>query len=191
MKAFNINSITAAELSLLCYQKSIDSLNAADFMKNHNIYSVQAICLLIYIGHNSGQSDRISVLLASASRIAQCLNLHRLGFETPSHILQRSDASARKQLLIDREVAKRAWWFLVRQDWLQIPYNNTYNIHPSQFNTPMPKHCDEECSKMISSTGIIEQDKNHYTQGSYTSVLNEGITRNNKSFGTELTHSCS
>lgn len=163
------------ELSLLCYQKSIDSLNAVDFMKNHNIYSVQAICLLIYIGHNSGQSDRVSVLLASASRIAQCLGLHRLGLSTPSNILHCTDSDTREQLLIDREVSKRAWWFLVRQDWLQIPFNNTYNIHPSQFDTPMPINSYEEVSKMVSSNGIVEQNKDTYTQGSYTSALNKGI----------------
>lgn len=166
---------TKVELSFLCYQKSIDSLNTADFMKNHDIYSVQAICLLIYIGHNIGQSDRISVLLASASRIAQCLGLHRLATETPSNILQCDDTNTKQRHLMEREVSKRTWWFLVRQDWLQIPYNNTYNIHPSQFDTPMPKNCDEDSFKMITFEDIPDQSKDHYTQGSYTSVLNQGI----------------
>lgn len=143
-------------------------------MKNHSIYSVQAVCLLIYIGHNSGQSDRISVLLASASRIAQCLGIHRLSSRTPFNILNCDDATTRVKLLIDHEVSKRAWWFLVRQDWLQIPFNNTYNIHPSQFDTEMPKNCDENISEMDMPTDIVDQNKDHYTQGSYTSVLNKG-----------------
>lgn len=166
---------TKVELSLLCYQKTIDTLNTADFMKNHSIYSVQAICLLIYIGHNIGQSDRISVLLASASRIAQCLGLHRLDTQTPSKILQCNDTDTKQRLLIEREVSKRAWWFLVRQDWLQIPYNNTYNIHPSQFDTPMPKNCVDQNLGMSPSGDIADQSQHHYTQGSYTSILNRGI----------------
>ncbi|KAJ5975112.1 C6 transcription factor [Penicillium waksmanii] len=85
------------------------------------------------------------------------------------------DSDTRSKLLIDREVSKRAWWFLVRQDWLQIPFNNTYNIHPSQFDTEMPKNCDEDVSKMGLPTDIVEQSKDYYTQGSYTSVLNKGI----------------
>lgn len=149
-------------------------------MKNHSIYSVQAICLLIYIGHNSGQSDRISVLLASASRIAQCLGIHRLGSETPLRILKCDDPDTRSKLLIDREVSKRAWWFLVRQDWLQIPFNNTYNIHPSQFDTEMPKNCYEDVSKMGLPTDIVEQNKDRYSQGSYTFVLNKGVVYQNE-----------
>lgn len=146
-------------------------------MKNHSIYSVQAICLLIYIGHNSGQSDRMSVLLASASRIAQCLGIHRLGSETPSHIFKCDDSDIREKLLIDREVSKRAWWFLVRQDWLQIPFNNTYNIHPSQFDTEMPRNFDKDVFKLGLATEIVEQSEENYTQGSYTSVLNKGIVK--------------
>ncbi|KAJ5110658.1 C6 transcription factor [Penicillium argentinense] len=175
LEEFEIYSGT--ELSLLCYQKSIDSLNTADFMKNHSIFSVQAICLLIYIGHNAGQSDRISVLLASASRIAQCLGLHRLGPDTPAATQKSTESSDRTQQLVDREVSKRVWWFLVRQDWLQIPYNNTYNIHPSQFNTPMPTHCEEEVLEMATEDHIMEKSQETYTQGSYTSVLNKGTTK--------------
>ncbi|PYI12916.1 hypothetical protein BO99DRAFT_486158 [Aspergillus violaceofuscus CBS 115571] len=140
---------SSTQMSELCYQKSLDSLHRADFMINHNILSIQAICLLIYVGHNLGQSDRISVLLASART-----------------------QSARQQWLIDHEVSKRVWWFLVRQDWLQIPFNNTYTIHPTQFNTPMPANCEEDVDLMFSTAGIIEHDQEHFTQGSYTMVLN-------------------
>ncbi|KAJ5297041.1 Molybdopterin synthase catalytic subunit [Penicillium atrosanguineum] len=160
------------ELAMVCYQKSIESLNQADFMKNHSLFSVQAICLLIYIGHNTGDSDRISVLLASGSRIAQCLAIHRLGPDHKSSISQCTDQILRTRRLIDREISKRVWWFLVRQDWLQIPFNNTYNIHPSQFNTPMPRNCDEEAFKMVVDGEVIQHDQDQYTQGSYTSVLN-------------------
>ncbi|RAH75893.1 putative C6 transcription factor [Aspergillus japonicus CBS 114.51] len=164
---------SSTQMSELCYQKSLDSLHRADFMINHNILSIQAICLLIYVGHNLGQSDRISVLLASAVRIAQCLCLHRLGSTSGEGAdeAQRTQ-SARQQWLIDREVSKRVWWFLVRQDWLQIPFNNTYTIHPTQFNTPMPANCEEDVDLMFSTAGIIEHDQEHFTQGSYTMVLN-------------------
>ncbi|KAL2823905.1 putative C6 transcription factor [Aspergillus cavernicola] len=162
-----------SSLAELCYQKSINSLHDADFMNNHNLFSIQAICLLIYIGHNIGQSDRISVLLACGVRIAQCLCLHRLGSDSGTNINQAEECQqAMQRRLVDREVSKRVWWFLVRQDWLQIPYNNTYTIHPTQFNTPMPMNCDEEVPIMFHSRSIIDHDHEHYTQGSYTMVLN-------------------
>lgn len=142
-------------------------------MKNHTLFSVQAICLLIYIGHNIGESDRLSVLLASGSRIAQCLAIHRLGPDFKSGISQCMDPILRTRQLIDREISKRVWWFLVRQDWLQIPFNNTYNIHPSQFNTPMPSNCDDGF-EMIVDGEVKQHDEGHYTQGSYTAVLNHG-----------------
>lgn len=144
-------------------------------MKNHSLFSVQAICLLIYIGHNIGESDRVSVLLASGSRIAQCLAIHRLGPDRTSSILQCADPILRTRRLIDREISKRVWWFLVRQDWLQIPFNNTYNIHPSQFNTPMPKNCDEAVFQMIIDGDVKQHNQDHYTQGSYTAVLNQSM----------------
>jgi hypothetical protein len=164
-----------AQCSELCYQKSIDALQDADFMINHSLSTIQAICLLIYVGHNIGQSDRISVLLSCGIRIAQCLCLHRLG---PEPRVERKDKGETEQTiqrrLIDREVSKRVWWFLVRQDWLQIPFNNTYTIHPTQFNTPMPMNCDEDIARMFKSNRILEHDQEHYTQGSYTTVLNHG-----------------
>ncbi|KAL2816736.1 putative C6 transcription factor [Aspergillus granulosus] len=160
-------------LAELCYQKSIDSLNAADYMNNHCLFSLQAICLLIYIGHNIGQSDRISVLLACAVRIAQCLCLHRLGPDSATNANTGEKGQARQRRLVDREVSKRVWWFLIRQDWLQIPFNNTYTIHPTQFNTPMPLNCDDEIPLMFNTEGVIDHEQEHYTQGSYAMVLNQ------------------
>lgn len=126
-----------------------------------------------------GQSDRISVLLSCGIRIAQCLRLHRLGSEAMVGGKGEGETEqAIQRRLIDREVSKRAWWFLVRQDWLQIPFNNTYTIHPTQFNTPMPMNCDDDISKMFESNRIVEHDQEHYTQGSYTTVLNHGKTDN-------------
>ncbi|PYH78575.1 hypothetical protein BO82DRAFT_385709 [Aspergillus uvarum CBS 121591] len=108
-------------------------------------------------------------------------SLHRADFMINHNLLsiqaiwadevQRTQ-SARQQWLIDREVSKRVWWFLVRQDWLQIPFNNTYTIHPTQFNTPMPANCEEDVSLMYSTAGVIEHDQEHFTQGSYRMVLN-------------------
>lgn len=152
----------------MCYNKSIDSLYNADFMSRHSILSVQSICLLIYVGYNLGQSDKISVLLSCGIRIAQSLCIHRLGPD-------RTSPAATSKQLIDREVQKRCWWFLVRQDWLQIPFINTYSIHPTQFNTPMPKNCFEDYDRLIVDGLLVEQPKNTYTQTSYTSVLNDGM----------------
>ena len=142
-------------------------------MMNHSIFSVQTICLLIMVGHNIGESDRISVLLACGVRIAQCLGLHRLGAE-PS-FSNAVTSAAIERCLIDREVSKRVWWFLIRQDWLQIPFMNTYSIHPTQFNTPMPKTCHDDASRMIVDGKVIHHDPDVYTEGSYINIINQSM----------------
>lgn len=167
-------------LAKLTYEMSVKALEHADFMARHHLSSIQAICLLIYVGHNLGQSDRISVLLASAIRIAQCLRMHRLGaddFEVDQEHITRTNVTD----IITREVEKRVWWFLVRQDWLQIPFANTYTIHPSQFNTPMPANCYDTPSDMIEDGRLRIQASGIHTAGSYTSVLNRSMPRFNSS----------
>ena len=146
-------------------------------MATHTVYSVQTICILMQVAHNLDQSDFISVLIATSIRISQCLNLHRLGPDRPisdSAVWKTRDAVRRS--LVDREVKKkRVWWFLVRQDWLQIPYQNTYLIHPSQFNTPQALNCHQHLELMIGGGRILPQPEDVYTQSTYTSVLSKSM----------------
>ena len=72
--------------------------------------------MLIYVGHDLGQSDLISVLLACGMRIGQCLGLHQLEKSKAFPPEIQNDINALVLLLIDREIGCRTWWFLVRQD---------------------------------------------------------------------------
>lgn len=131
--------------------------------------------MLIHCGHNYGESDLISTLMGCAIRIAQSLGLHRLGPDKRASPTQSLEVDILKTELIDREISKRVWWFLIRQDWLQIPFMNTYTIHATQFNTPKPRNCLD--SKIeLDGDGIVECGIDTYTQGSYTAVLNESET---------------
>lgn len=157
------------------HQEAIDALTAANFMAVHSIFSVQTICMLIHVGYNMGQSDLIGALMGSAIRIAQSLGLHRLGPDRPPDAHSAAPAnSERAKRLVAREVMKRVWWFIVRQDWLQISFLNTYTIHASQFNTPMPINCLDRPDEMVRGGSVVELDVDTYTQGSYTSVFNHG-----------------
>lgn len=127
---------------------------------------MQAICVLLQVAHHYDQSDTICVLVATAIRIAQCLNMHRLGADaTPAPDEWTSEEAA---LAMQREVKKRVWWFLVRQDWLQIPFQNTCSIHPAQFNTPQPLNCFEDGFPVAQPADVA-------TQSSYTNCLNQGL----------------
>ncbi|KAK1487657.1 uncharacterized protein CCOS01_14181 [Colletotrichum costaricense] len=156
------------------YDISLRSLYDANFMAIHTVYSVQTICILMQVAHNLDQSDFISVMIASGIRISQCLNMHRLGPDRLDHdpaaeITQETS----KKSLINREIKKRVWWFLVRQDWLQIPYQNTYLLHPSQFNTPQALNCHDRMEFPAGDGTIVAQPGNVYTQSTYTNALSQ------------------
>lgn len=144
-------------------------------MAIHSISSIQAICILLQVAHNLNQSDFIMVLMSATIRIAQSLNLHRLGSERADHRDVREDPARTVQDLIDLEVKKRVWWFIVRQDWLQVPFQNTYLIHATQFNTPVPLNCYEDPATWGEGGYIAVQPGEVFTQSSYTAVMNEGM----------------
>jgi hypothetical protein len=151
------------------YNQSIESLHDANFMSTHSLPSVQAICVLLQVAHNINQSDYISVLLSAAIRIAQSLGLHRLGLDPPAEA--ESGRYRSSQQAITREIGKRVWWFLVRQDWLQIPFQNICLINANQFNTPMPLNCFESFHEIIEDGRILEQPDAVFTQTSYSNIM--------------------
>ncbi|KAJ4296358.1 hypothetical protein N0V90_006403 [Kalmusia sp. IMI 367209] len=147
--------------------------NASLIQKLYNL--VQAICVLSQVAHNLDQSDLVQVLLSTATRISQSLGLNRLGPDRePLHLPEGTTVI---RYLIDREVKKRTWWFLVRQDWLQIPFQNTFVIHANQFNTPMPLNCYEDEHDMIQGRKIVVQPLLTYTQTSYSNEIHKGNSR--------------
>ncbi|KAH7174123.1 uncharacterized protein B0J16DRAFT_387948 [Fusarium flagelliforme] len=154
------------EASRALFDKSIETLYQAGFMDHHRVTSVQTICLLVQVAHNFNKSDLICVLVSSGIRIAQCLNLHRLG---PDPII----SSGNVQDTVDREVKKRVWWFLVRYDWLQIPFQNTCQIHMSQFDTPMPVSFHDDMGRMVADGNVNAQPADSYTITTWTRCLHE------------------
>ncbi|KAH7121584.1 hypothetical protein EDB81DRAFT_814113 [Dactylonectria macrodidyma] len=173
MESLGIDIIACSASARALYDKSVQCLFNGNFMAKHTMYSVQAICILMQVAHNIDQSDFICVLIATAIRISQCLNMHRLGPDRPSSFFPDQPKEVVARNLIDREVKKRIWWFLIRQDWLQIPFQNTYLIHASQFNTPLPLNCFDEPGLMIENGAVISQPDHIYTQNSYTHAISK------------------
>ncbi|KAK9425599.1 putative Zn(2)-C6 fungal-type domain-containing protein [Seiridium unicorne] len=143
------------------YTRTIEALHTADFMGVHSLHATQAVCLVIQVGHNLGQSDFVFVLLSSTTRIAQSLDINRLGPE-----------SGPSQDPIAREVKKRVWWFLIKQDWMQIPYGNMFTINALHFNTPPPLNCLEDPREMCGKYGVRALDSSVLTQSSWAGIHN-------------------
>ncbi|KAG9498132.1 hypothetical protein J7337_011027 [Fusarium musae] len=156
------NEANNSKASRNLFDKSREMLYKAEFMDKHKLTSVQTICLLVQVAYNFDKSDLICVLVSAAIRIAQCLNLHRLGHDDPGAGVSEA---------IDREVRKRVWWFLVRYDWLQIPFQNTCQIHYSQFNTPMPANCHDDEQRMMKDGRIDAQPAEISTITTWTNCL--------------------
>ncbi|KAL4862278.1 hypothetical protein BDV12DRAFT_46234 [Aspergillus spectabilis] len=79
-------------------------LHHADFMACHSHYAIQAVATLTMSAHLLGFSNSLSVLLASAARIGQCLGLQ------------------------ETRLPNGAWRQLCIQDWFSIPFFESYLI---------------------------------------------------------------
>ena len=90
----------------------------------------------------------MTVLLASAIRIGQTLNIHRLGPD-PTRPQSRENFLA-------REIEKSVWLFLCNQDWFLIPFSNAHSISPDYCTTPLPLN-----SNVISGVGEMPSDIHH------------------------------
>ncbi|KAG9188456.1 hypothetical protein G6011_02379 [Alternaria panax] len=139
-------------LSQRWYEATVTCLEVAGYIETHTIYSVQAIATLTIAAHVLGKSNSQSILLASASRIAQSLGLHRLG---PEDALEATP----KDQLRQREAGRRVFNQLCTQDWFQIPFSESYSLNPRFFKTSKPLNCNDE--------DMIPQPLSKPTQASY------------------------
>ncbi|KAK3116626.1 hypothetical protein LTR53_002801 [Teratosphaeriaceae sp. CCFEE 6253] len=117
-------------LSLKWLQAVVTCLNAANWLGNASISSCQAISTLTISAHLLGFSNQQAVLLASATRIAQSLGLHRL-----------DEASG---LTVEVETGRRVWSQLCTQDWFSVPFADCYMISPLYSRSCAPLNCHDE-----------------------------------------------
>lgn len=87
-------------------------LQEADWMRCHSLYAVQSVAVMASSAVNTGKADMYFTLLGAAIRVAQALNMHRLG---PDKDSKYSD--------IAREVRKRTWYQLLYQDAFHVAFN--------------------------------------------------------------------
>jgi hypothetical protein len=124
-------------------------LQQAEYMAYHSVYSVQAIATLTISAHMLGYSNRLSVLLASAVRIAQGLGLHQLGEQKERNHKTYTDN------LIGREIGRRVWCQLCIQDWFSIPFTESYLLHHQGFTTLKPQNSDDSMTPLPDHTPTV------------------------------------
>ncbi|KAJ5510839.1 transcriptional regulator family: Fungal Specific TF, partial [Penicillium expansum] len=121
------------------YSTALFFLNEADFMRNPDFKTVQAIAILLGLAKNVGDFDLQPVLQAAGIRIGQILGMDQ---EPP----MVSDDP------VMQEISRRVWWTLVICEWLSIPTRPPC-IHEVDFNVRLPLVLsDEELT-----TGLIDE----------------------------------
>lgn len=94
-------------------------------------------------------SDLVATLLSTGIRIAQHLNLHRLGKDSDWQSKRRREkvdpfSPEGIKGLVDREVRKRIWCALTTEDWVSVPYRRSYAIFPDHVTSPPPLNVHDE-----------------------------------------------
>lgn len=117
-------------LSQKWLQATTKCLDVGGYMANFSILSCQAVATLTMSAHLLGFSNQQAILLASVTRIAQSLGLHRLN--------ESSDRT------IEVETGRRVWSQLCTQDWFSITFSECYLISPLHTSSIAPLHCDDE-----------------------------------------------
>ncbi|KXG50761.1 uncharacterized protein PGRI_045280 [Penicillium griseofulvum] len=110
----------------------------------------------------------LDAVLVTAIAGARKLGLHRLGNATLDATPSLHYGSvAAEPPQIRTEIAIRIWWTLVMRDWSRSQALGYYTIRPSQFNTRMPLHLNDD--DLLRTHGKIpERPRSEFTMLSYT-----------------------
>lgn len=129
-----------SKLSMQWYKASISCLSQANYTSNHSIYAVHTIATLTMSAHSLGQSAELSVLLGGALKIAQSLGLDKLDYDSSLEKITNTSTEEQRHKLIKREIGRRLWSQLCVQDWMSLPFNESYHIQPRHFTTTKPSN---------------------------------------------------
>jgi hypothetical protein len=144
-----------AKLTRQWFKATVTCLNLADYMWRHHLYSVEAIAVLTMSAHILGFSTTQSSLLGTALRIAQGLGLHRLGPEDDEPRYASGTGRipmihpAQRQKIIQRELGRRVWSQLCKQDWFSVGTVEMYSIQRLHFKTIRPLSINEQTLEIL------------------------------------------
>lgn len=165
IEEWGFHSVEVPELAAVWFKACINCLNKANFSAKRSIYSVQTIATLAMSAHILDQSAELSVLRGAATQIARSLGLDQLDHDTRLDIVTSASSEADKHMLLQRDTGRRLWFQLCVQDWISLPFTESYIIDPLQFTSCKPANrnfltmelVDEDCPTYISYTNYLCQ----------------------------------
>ncbi|KAF8864876.1 hypothetical protein BDZ45DRAFT_684851 [Acephala macrosclerotiorum] len=129
-RATNLPHDNVMTLLLNWYDASLFHLYRADFLRNLNFKSVQAIAILGIVFNNVGDSTLHTSLWACGIRIARSLSLD-------------FDHRHPEESLVQREVRRRLWWTFALCEWIPIPYRIPC-VYEADFEVELPAAITDE-----------------------------------------------
>ncbi|RDW79242.1 fungal specific transcription factor domain-containing protein [Aspergillus mulundensis] len=144
--AAELPEVSSTDLVRNWYDAAIYFLNKAEFMRNYNFKTVQAITILLSLGKSVGDFNSQPLLQATAIRIGQIIGMDReppLQGYTDSPIVQ--------------EISRRTWWTLMICEWLSVPPRPPC-IHELDFNVDLPLLASDE---ELSNARLTQQAVSH------------------------------
>ncbi|KAL4807588.1 hypothetical protein BDV18DRAFT_158807 [Aspergillus unguis] len=103
--------VNTSDLIRNWYDAAIYFLNKADYLRNYNLRTVQAIAILLGLGKSVGDFNSQPLLQATGIRIGQIIGMDR---EPPLNGYALDDP-------VIQEVSRRTWWTLIICEWLSVP----------------------------------------------------------------------
>ncbi|KAH0383403.1 hypothetical protein KCU92_g5365, partial [Aureobasidium melanogenum] len=122
------------------YDASVFFLDRAEFVRRHDMRSLQAIAILLALVKQMGDFDLEISFLSVGIRIAQSLGMNK---EPP----------AVSENPIQQELSRRVWWTLIICEWLQRPARPTC-IREADFQVNLPTLADDDDLDLQASSSL-------------------------------------
>lgn len=132
---WGFQAVEQCTISERWYDATLECLQLSQYLSYHRLYSLQAIVVLCNSAYMLGRMRSQNVLSATGIRIAQNLGLHQLGGE---------EAYSISEGLVTREIGRRVWFALIRQDYFFIPFAESYFVRPTFNKTEKPRNCRDD-----------------------------------------------
>jgi hypothetical protein len=164
LEAWGLGDSDMARLPRQWYEATLTCLHLAGYTRNHSMYAVHAITTLSMSAHPLGFSEELTVVLGTALKIAQSLQLDRLHGKNGSEAVDESSSETHRKTILQREIGRRLWSQLCVQDWFSLPSGASL-IRPNDFTTTKPSNRDHVTMAYI--------DDAYPTYVSYGNYLNK------------------
>lgn len=165
---------SAMQLCDALFAGSQQLLWASDFIGTHQLEHLQAVVLISVYAYNvDEQADAAYALVGASIKIAQNLCLNRLDDarfmekERAKNRLASGGNDTGQQSLLEREMGKRVWWYLVWLDWSHaLSHGGSYSINPAHNKTNLPANIEDE--DLVGSEMLQAKPLEEYTSMSFT-----------------------